>query len=262
MSILAYILASVVLASLVSLVGIITLVLHPRLLERILFALVSFAAGAMLGAAFLDLMPEAIEHAPDGVFPAVLVGIVVFFVVETFLYWYHCHSGRCERHTHVSISHALGHKHIRMPFTYLNLFGDGVHNFLDGAIIATSYIASVPLGIVTTLAVVFHEIPQEISDFGILVYGGFTRMQALFYNFLSAITAIAGAVIAYFFAATIENFTNWMVPFTAGGFIYIASVDLLPELHQMQRFPKAVAQLAFFLLGIGVMWFLTQLFAR
>jgi zinc and cadmium transporter len=262
MAIFAYILFSVLIVSLVSLVGIITLVLRPKFLERILFALVSFAAGAMLGAAFLDLLPEAIGHAPDGVFPAVLAGIVVFFVVETFLYWYHCHSGRCERHTHVSASHALGHKHIKMPFTYLNLIGDGVHNFLDGVIIATSYLASIPLGIVTTLAVIFHEIPQEIGDFGILVYGGFTRTQALFYNFLSAVMAIAGAVIAYFFAAAVEHFTEWMVPFAAGGFIYIAAVDLLPELHQTQRFQKAVVQLAFFLLGIGVMWFLTQTFAH
>ncbi len=257
MGALAYILLSVIIVSSVSLVGVITLVLQPALLERILFILVSFAAGAMLGAAFLDLLPEAIEQSPDGVFGAVLVGIVVFFILETFLYWYHCHSGKCERHSHVHGTHAAN-RHIKMPVTYLNLVGDGVHNFMDGVIIATSYLVSVPLGIITTLAVVFHEIPQEIGDFGILVYGGFTRLEALTYNFFSAITAIAGAMLAYFFATAIENFTAWLVPFAAGGFIYIATVDLLPELHQTQKFKKAVAQLFFFLLGIGVMWVLTQ----
>ncbi len=256
MSILAYILLSVIIVSAVSLVGVLTLVVRPRLLERILFMLVSFAAGAMLAAAFLDLLPAAMEQAPDGVFGAVLAGMVVFFFVETFLYWYHCHSGKCERHTHVVGEKP--HKHIKMPFTYLNLIGDGVHNFLDGVIIATSYLVSVPLGIITSLAVIFHEIPQEIGDFGILVYGGFSKYEALVYNFLSALTAIAGALLAYFFASSIENLTHWLVPFAAGGFIYIASVDLLPELHQTQNLKKASIQMFFFLLGIGAIWALTQ----
>jgi zinc and cadmium transporter len=261
MSLLAYILGSVVIVSLVSFVGVITLIVQPLLLQRILFALVSFAAGAMLGAAFLDLLPEAIEHSPDGVFGAVLAGIVIFFILETFLYWYHCHSGKCERHSNIR-EDRKAHSHILQPFTYLNLVGDGVHNFLDGIIIATSYLVDIPLGIVTTLAVIFHEIPQEIGDFGVLIYGGFTRGQALFYNFLSALTAVLGAVLAYYFATTIEHFTEWLVPFAAGGFIYIAAVDLLPELHQTQKFKRATLQLVFFLLGIGVIWAVTKLFVR
>jgi zinc and cadmium transporter len=266
MSVLAYILLSVIIVSIVSLVGVLTLVLRPALLNSILFILVSFAAGAMLGAAFLDLIPEAIEHAAESghagdIFGYVLFGIVVFFVLETFLYWYHCHGGKCERHTSAT-AHGKGHKHTKLPVTYLNLIGDGVHNFLDGVIIATSYLVSIPLGIVTSLAVVFHEIPQEIGDFGILVYGGFSRMEALAYNFLSAITAIAGAVLTYYFATTLEHFTEWMVPFAAGGFIYIAAVDLLPELHQTQNFKRAAIQLIFFLLGIGVIWFVTAQFVH
>lgn len=265
MSTLAYILVSVIIVSLVSLVGIVALVMKPKLLNNILFMLVSFAAGAMLGAAFLDLLPEALEHVEEAgghagdVFVFVLGGIVLFFILETFLYWYHCHGGKCERHTALKGSHKSGHQHVKMPFTYLNLVGDGVHNFLDGVIIATSYLVSIPLGIVTSLAVIFHEIPQEIGDFGILVYGGFSRMQALFYNFLSALTAIAGAVLAYYFATTVEHFTEWLVPFAAGGFIYIASVDLLPELHQTTNFRKAALQLGCFLLGIGVIWFATTI---
>jgi zinc and cadmium transporter len=265
MAILAYILASVIIVSMVSLVGVITLIVRPRLLERILFALVSFAAGAMLGAAFLDLLPEAVEHAEaagaghESVFVFVLVGMLVFFIMETFLYWYHCHGDKCERHSLTQGKSHKNHTHVKMPFTYLNLVGDGVHNFLDGVIIATSYLVSVPLGMVTTLAVIFHEIPQEIGDFGILVYGGFSRMRALMYNFLSAATAIVGAVLAYYFATTVEHFTEWLVPFAAGGFIYIACVDLLPELHRTPQFKKALAQLAFFMLGIGVIWLAKQL---
>lgn len=268
MSILAYILASVVIVSLVSLVGVITLVIRPRLIDSILFALVSFAAGAMLGAAFLDLLPEAVEHAQEAgasaesVFVFVLAGMLVFFIMETFLYWYHCHGDKCERHSLVQNKPHKGHSHAKMPFTYLNLVGDGVHNFLDGVIIATSYLVSVPLGIVTSLAVIFHEIPQEIGDFGILVYGGFSRTRALMYNFLSAATAIVGAVLAYYFATTVAHFTEWLVPFAAGGFIYIASVDLLPELHRTPQFKKAIAQLCFFMLGIGVIWFATKLVAH
>ncbi len=148
-----------------------------------------------------------------------------------------------------------------MPLTYLNLIGDGVHNFLDGVIIATAYLVSIPLGVVTTLAVVFHEIPQEIGDFGILVFGGFSRFKALFYNFLSALAAVAGALIAYYFATTTQYVTNWLIPVAAGGFIYIAAVDLLPELHQTTNFKKAITQLVFFLLGIAVIWLVTQLFA-
>lgn len=261
MSTLAYILISVLIVSMISIVGALALVLEPKRLQKLQFALVSFAAGAMLGAAFLDLLPEAVEHSPDDVFGTVLAGIVTFFVLETFLYWYHCHSQQCERHSYIRGEHKT-HKHVKEPFTYLNLIGDGVHNFLDGAIIATSYIVSIPLGIITSLAVVFHEIPQEIGDFGILIYGGFTRTQALTYNLLSALTAVAGALIAFYFATTIENIKNWLVPLAAGGFIYIASADLLPELHQALNFKRAALQLLFFLLGIAVIWTVNAFFGR
>lgn len=259
MSVLAYILISVFIVSLVSFVGVLALGLSPRRLQSIMFALVSFAAGAMLGAAFLDLLPEAIEHSPDGVFSSVLAGIVLFFVLETFLYWYHCHGGKCERHSHIAGDKKQHHR-VKLPYTYLNLIGDGVHNFMDGVIIAVSYLVSIPLGLVTTLAVVFHEIPQEIGDFGVLVHGGFTRGEALLYNFLSALTAVLGAVLAYFFSTTVQNLTYILIPFAAGGFIYIATVDLLPELHQTQNLKKASLQLFFFLIGIGVIVLVTHFF--
>jgi len=264
-----YILISVIVVSLVSFVGVLTLALSTERLQKTLFILVSFAAGAMLGAAFFDLIPEAIEHAHEageqGVSTVLLLvvgGFVVFFIVETFLFWYHCHNLQCERHTLIKGAHSHLHRHIRMPFTYLNLIGDGVHNFLDGVIIAVSYLVSVPLGIITTIAVICHEIPQEMGDFGVLVYGGFTRFKALMYNFISALTAIIGAITAYYSATTITHFAEWLVPISAGGFIYIATVDLLPELHQATRFKKAIFQLLFFLLGLAVILLVTRLFVH
>ena len=258
MGTLAYILVSVILVSLVSFVGVFALGMSQRKLESIMFALVSFAAGAMLGAAFLDLLPEALKHSPDGIFIPVLIGIITFFIIETFLSWYHCHSAECERHSTVKGKHHAQHRHVKQPYTYLNLVGDAVHNFTDGVAMAIAYLVSVPLGIVTTLAIIFHEIPQELGDFGILIYGGFTPSEALFWNFISALTAVAGAVLAYLFATSVPAITTFLVPFAAGGFIYIATVDLLPELHKQNKLGKATLQLLFFLLGIGVIWVVTH----
>ncbi len=241
--VLTAILVSVFIVSLVSFVGILTLYLRPRLLDKILFGLVSFAAGALLGAAFLDLLPEALEETGKIVFVYALIGIIIFYMIETFLYWYHCHYGH---HHH--------HHHKVHPFAWLNLIGDGVHNFVDGMIIAAAYLASMPVGIAATVAVILHEIPQELGDFGILVFGGISRGKALFLNFLSALTAVLGAIVVYFFSITVENLSNFLVPFAAGGFIYIASADLLPELHKERNVNKAFTQLFFFLIGIAVLW--------
>ncbi len=251
---LAYILISVVLVSLISLVGIAAFSFRPKILHKMILLMVSFAAGAMLAAAFLDLLPEALENGVDGVFWYVLLGLVIFFVIEEFLCWYHCHNAECERHPHVAPGKTVGHHHHKMPVVYLNLIGDGAHNFMDGAIIATSYLASIPLGLVTTLAVIFHEIPQELGDFGVLVYGGFTRAEAITYNLVSALVAVVGAVFAYFFAAGIQNISQTFVPIAAGGFIYMSTVDLLPELHKTKKPWAAVLQMLFFFLGIAVIW--------
>ncbi len=248
--VLTYILASVILVSLISFVGALTLFLRPKLLDKILFGMVSFAAGALLGAAFLDLLPESLEHAGDNIFVFERTGVMVFSVLETFLYWYHCHYGH---HHHHSAHHKVH------SFAWLNLFGDAIHNFIDGMIIAAGYIASVQVGIATTLAVVLHEIPQELGDFGILIFGGLSRGKALFFNFLSALTAILGALVVYYFSIRIENVSGFLVPFAAGGFIYIASADLLPELHKERNIQKAFTQLFFFLLGVGIIWAMTTL---
>ncbi|MCX6708282.1 MAG: ZIP family metal transporter [Candidatus Woesearchaeota archaeon] len=245
--ILAYILISVFLVSLGAFVGVITLFLKPKFLEKILFGLVSFAAGALLGAAFLDLLPEALENNGGPVLVYALVGVVVFYVLETFLFWYHCHYGH---HHH----HERKHK---APMALLNLFGDGVHNFVDGMIIAAAYLSSIQVGIAATVAVLLHEIPQELGDFGILIYGGLSRKKALFFNFLCALTAVLGALAVYFFSTRIQNISAILVPFAAGGFIYIASADLLPELHKERNLKKAVIQLFYFLLGIAIIYGMT-----
>jgi zinc and cadmium transporter len=220
----------------VAFIGIIFIGLKEAFLKRILMALVGFASGSLIGGAFIHLLPESLEETGQTVFYYVIVGIVFFFIMEKFLYWRHCHEEKCSVHT----------------FAYLNLIGDGIHNFIDGMLIAASFILSYDLGTATTLAVIFHEIPQEIGDFGILIYGGFTKRKALAYNFVSALTAVAGALITYYLAY-IQGIEHFLVPFAAGGFIYIAATDLMPELHKKSHATESIIQLFAILAGIGLM---------
>ncbi len=240
MSPLILILVSTFLVSTVSVIGILFLTLKEKMLGKILLMLVSFASGSLLGGAFLHLIPESLSMYDESVFTAILFGIVVFFLLEKSL-WRHCHERECPVHT----------------FAYLNLFGDGIHNFVDGVIIAASYLSpptpNIPLGVAATWAVISHELPQEIGDFGILVYGGFSRTKALFYNFLTAITAIVGAAFTYFFSAYIPS-SAYLLAFAAGSFIYIATTDLIPELHKERSPARSVAQFVLLSLGIVFMW--------
>jgi zinc and cadmium transporter len=237
---LTVILISVTIVSLISLIGILFIGLRETLLRRIITVLVGFSCGALIGGAFIHMLPEALENmgqACESIFYYVITGIVVFFVMEKFLYWRHCHERECSIHA----------------FVYLNLVGDGVHNFIDGMVIAGSFLASYSLGIAATLGVVFHEIPQEIGDFGVLVYGGLTKGKALAYNFASALTAIAGALTVYFSAPLIQGMDTFMAPFAAGGFIYIAATDLMPELHKRNGARESLTQLIALLTGISLM---------
>jgi len=236
------ILISVFIVSAISLVGAISLFLRHKTLEKFLFLAIAFAAGSLLGAAFLDLLPEAMaDGAGAGMLIFTLLGVLAFFVMEKLLYWRHCHDEDCKVHN----------------FTYLSLVGDGVHNFIDGMIIAASFLASVPLGITATLAIIFHEIPQELGDFSILLHGGFSKEKALLYNFLIALTAVLGALAVYFFAPHVQNLSSVLVPFAAGGFIYIAAVDLIPELHKETDLKRSALQLIMLICGIGVIWLAT-----
>lgn len=239
-----YTIASVALVSLMSLIGVLLLPFNRETVKKTLVYMVSFSAGALFGDAFIHLLPEAVENTGFttqlGIY--VLSGIVFSFIAEKFIRWRHCHIPTGDDHPH--------------PIAFMNLVGDAVHNFIDGIIIAAGYLASVPVGIATTLAVVFHEIPQEIGDYGVLVHGGLTRKKALLMNFLTALTSIIGAVIALLLSSAVGNMNAFLVPFAAGIFIYIAGSDLIPELHKEVEPMESAFQLLWFLLGFGVMMLL------
>ena len=236
-----WIFGSVLLVSAISLVGAITFFVREDLLKKVLIYFVSFSAGALMGDAFIHLLPEAIEQNNTGPMLgiAILSGIVLFFILERIIHWRHCHDVECEQHPKV-----LG---------YMNLSGDAVHNFLDGVLIAGSYIASVPLGITTTLAVVFHEIPQELGDFGVLLHSGFSKQKALALNLLSALVAVLGAAATIIAGSAVQGISAFIVPMAAGSFIYIAGSDLIPEMHKETKTSTTIIQLITFVFGILVM---------
>ncbi|HPO29558.1 MAG TPA: ZIP family metal transporter [Caldisericia bacterium] len=234
------IVASIV-VSLISLIGILFLLVNEKTLNNILFILIGFATGGLLGGAFFHLLPEALEKSsnPTLTFLYVILGFIIFFILERYIHWRHCHKeGKCDVHV----------------VSYLSLMGDGIHNLIDGMIIATSFQVNISFGLITTLAIILHEIPQEIGDFGVLVYGGLSKLKALFYNFLSALTAIIGVFIGYFLTTSIENFSSVLLPIAAGGFIYIAASDLVPELHKEPDLKKSTLAVTTFILGIVLMY--------
>ncbi|MFA9288716.1 MAG: ZIP family metal transporter [Weeksellaceae bacterium] len=242
-----YPIISVLLVSLISFLGVLTLAINTRSLKKILLYLVSFSAGALMGDVFIHLLPEVAAETGFSLQTSmiVLLGIVISFVMEKVINWRHCHLPMEKGHVH--------------SFAYMNLFGDAMHNFIDGLIIGASYLVSVPVGIATTLAIIFHEIPQEIGDFGVLIHGGFSRTKALFYNFSTALTAILGTVLALIIGTRVEAMTTYLIPFAAGSFIYIAGSDLIPELHKETGLRKGILQSIAFMLGIGVMYLLISL---
>jgi zinc and cadmium transporter len=235
-----YIIVFSIIGSVVSLVGGLILLWREKMAKSISMFLVSFAAGALIGVAFFDLLPGALEGVGDyhNAFFYALIGIVAFFIIEKFLLWYHCHDEeKCPVHS--------GTK-------FLILFGDSVHNFIDGVIIALGFFVSIPLGITTAIAVALHEIPQEIGDFGILLHLGIQRKKVLLYNLLAASTTIVGAVLTYFFVSYLENIMFQLIAIAAGSFIYIASADLIPEIHLEKRKYKSIVQVLLFVCGITV----------
>jgi zinc and cadmium transporter len=236
--VLSWILISTFLVSLISLVGIVTLAIKEDLLRKIIFCLIGFSAGALIGSAFLHILPEALEKAKSTtVFYYLILGLTLFFLLERYLHWRHCHDKDCQIHA----------------FTYLNLFGEAFHNFIDGIAIAASFVISFKLGVATTIAIILHEIPKELGNFGVLIYGGFSRNKALFYNFISALAAIVGALVGYFISDFAHGFTNFIMPLTAGGFIYIATSDLIPEIHKEKDQKRATLAFISFLFGIVFM---------
>lgn len=237
-----YSLSSVFLVSFISLIGLFTFSIKEEELKKILLYFVSFSVGGMIGDAFIHLLPQSIKlNSELNLALYILLGFIASFMVEKFIHWRHCHIPTSKKHPH--------------PFAIMNMIGDSVHNFIDGLIIGASYLTSFQIGIATTLAVVFHEIPQEIGDFSVLIYGGFKRKRALFLNFVTALTAVAGTLISLLVGAYFQNLTNFLLPFAIGNFIYIAGSDLIPELHKETKPIRSLVQLVMILIGIGIMYF-------
>lgn len=248
MPVIAYIVIFTLIGSIFSLVGGFLLLLNRTYALKISHLLSSFAAGALLGSAFFDLIPEAVEHAeefnlnPNSVYIWVLTGIIIFFLLERFIHWFH--------HSHVHEEHEEKHT---VPLIVL---GDSIHNFIDGVAIALTFMASIPLGIITTIAVAAHEIPQEIGDFGILLKRGMSRKKIIAINIFSALLALLGAAVGYFIGEKIESVIPIALSLTAGFFLYISVSDLIPEIHHENRRGFAFYESVMLILGIVLLYFL------
>lgn len=240
-------LGSVILVSLLSLVGVVTLSLNRQRLQKVLIFLVAFAVGALFGDVFIHLLPESFDKIGANLTTSLLIisGFLMFFVLEKFIRWRH-------------VGSAAEEKRLR-PVVSMNLVGDAAHNLIDGMLIAASFMVSIPIGITTTLAIVLHEIPQEIGDFSILVHGGLSVRKALSFNLLASVMAVIGAVITLLIGERFESFASFLLPVTAGGFIYIAGPDLIPELQQEVKVSNSVWQFSAILLGVIIMALLTFL---
>ena len=257
----------IILIGSVSLIGLFMITIKENILDRILIILVAFATGTILATALFDLIPESLHHleelnaeganiAGNLLFIFVIFGYVMFFVIERFIYWFHghahekdeqlvCYTG-IDEGDGTSLKRSAGVK----GFALLNLIGDGLHNFLDGVIMMVSFLNGITSGVIVTLAIFFHEFPQEIGDFGILIYGGFTKKKALFYNFLSGMIALIGGVLAFILSDVLELFSFFFLAFSGGGFLYLASTELMPELIKEKDLKKSIIQALIFLCGI------------
>ncbi|MBI2049434.1 ZIP family metal transporter [Candidatus Roizmanbacteria bacterium] len=245
MSTLSYILLFTFLGSVGALIGGFILLSREKFALKISHFLASFAAGVLLGAAFFDLLPEAVhegEQSGVNVFLWTLFGILVFFLMERFIHWFHHHE---EFHEHEKESKST------LP---LIIIGDTVHNFIDGIVIAATFMINIQLGIITALAVFAHEVPQEIGDFGLMLHKGLGRKKILFFNLISAMAAFVGAILTYLLGDIVEGFLPAFLAITAGFFIYIASSDLIPEIHHERRRGFAIIESLLLLLGVFIMW--------
>ncbi len=243
--ILVNILISTFLISIISFIGVITFSIKEKSLKEIVIFLVSLSAGALMGGAFLHLIPESIVVcSPEDLntlFVNVLVGFVIFFLLEKLLHWRHCHDVNCKVHR------------VKM-FGYMNLIGDAVHNFIDGLVIAAAFVTDVNLGITTSIAIASHELPQEIGDFGVLIHSGMKRKKAILFNFITALTAVMGGIVGYVMSSSVSSFVPMLLPIAAGGFIYIASSDLIPELKKSTDLKQSFMTFVIFIFGIALMW--------
>lgn len=244
MDTLFYILIATTVVSLGSLIGVVTLSLNQNLLNKILKLLIALSAGTMLATVFLHILPEVAEmtEEPHDYLMLTMLSFVLFFFIEKVLHWRHCHDSSCEDHHH---------------FGTMNLIGDAIHNFIDGLLIAGAFMVSPAVGIPTTIAIAMHEIPQEIGDFAVLLYSGFTKNKAIFLNILISFTAVIGGVVGYYLIDINQTLTMYLLPIAAGGFLYIATSDLIPELRQEKSSSRVLATFTTFILGIALIWIMS-----
>jgi zinc and cadmium transporter len=219
----------------IAMIGSVTLLLKPATLQKLLLPLVAFAAGSLIGGAFFHMIPAAVaaDLSISEIGLAVVAGFSVFFILEQFLHWHHCHRAQAD---------------CKQPLTYLILIGDGLHNFLGGLAIAGTFLIDPRLGITAWLAAAAHEVPQELGDFGVLVHAGWSRSKALLFNVLSGLTFLLGGLVTYSFASQID--IAWLIPFAAGNFLYIGASDLVPEVSRHAQPVAGLVHLAAFLTGI------------
>lgn len=238
-----YIFLAALAESIISFSGVLIAFGHPAFVKAFAHRILGFAIGALIGVAFFDIIPEAIENiGVESSLLMVVLGILIFFAAEKLLRWYHHH----------------GHDHEVRPYATLILMGDAVHNFIDGVAIAASFLISVPLGVATTAAVLIHEIPQEIADFAVLLKGGYSRSKAFLYNFLISLTTLVGAVLSWALGGYIATLLPYVLGVVAGNFVYLALSDLIPETHEESGFGHFLMQLILMIAGAGLMFFLTR----
>jgi zinc and cadmium transporter len=234
-----WIFGSGVLMSLIALIGSVTLLLREQVLEKVLLPLVALAAGSLIGGAVFHMIPAALTAIePDArAWLLLVLGFTLFMGLEQFLHWHHCHRASAD---------------CRKPLTYLILLGDGLHNFIGGLAIASTFLIDIRLGIAAWLAAAAHEIPQELGDFGVLVHGGWSKARALAFNLLSALTFLAGGMVTYALSFTVD--VSYLIPLAAGNFLYIAAADLVPEVNRHPSRLANVLHMASFVIGAGLMY--------
>jgi zinc and cadmium transporter len=253
MTILTWIVAATVLGGVLSVLAAALIALHAKVTH--VPVLISYAVGTLLGAAFLELLPHAFSMAssPEKMAGTILVGILLFFVLEKLVLWRHCHIEQCEAHDPPQPVHDHGRSGMMI------IIGDTFHNFVDGVLIAAAFLANFELGLVTALAIIAHEVPQEVGDFLILLHSGYTKMQALLLNMLSSAAMIAGGVLAYFGLQTTQQWIPSLLGLAVASMLYVSVADLIPGLHRRPEIQATVQQVILIALGVATIWLVGEL---